>query len=183
VKNGLSEKEGAGSEGVVKGDVANEKDLKNDEIQTTAAQEKSGETGKESALLTTQVDTRAADRTSAAGSKLLPPPKTIIQFGHNSMQLSDEAREKLDKIVEFSSANPVSEIIVEGYSDSLGDPIYNKNLSKMRAEVVKKYLINQGVPGAKIEAVGLGPVNPIASNDTFEGRKLNRRIEISVKVE
>jgi general secretion pathway protein A len=180
VKKGLSEKESAQSEGVVIKDIDDKKDLKNDQIQASTAQEKSGETEKESALLATQDDTGAADRPSAAEAKLLPPPKTVIQFGHNSMQLSDEAREKLDRIVEFSSANPVSEIMVKGYTDLLGHPVYNKNLSKKRAEVVKKYLMSQGVPEAKIEAVGMGPVNPIASNDTLEGRKRNRRIEVTV---
>jgi outer membrane protein OmpA-like peptidoglycan-associated protein len=98
------------------------------------------------------------------------------------MRLSDEAYKKLDSIVDFGLANPVSKIIVEGYTDSLGHPVYNKNLSKMRAEVIKKYLVDKGLPGAKVEAVGMGPQNPIASNETFEGRKMNRRIEIRFEV-
>ncbi len=80
------------------------------------------------------------------------------------------------------SDNPVSEIIVEGYTDSLDDYIYNKNLSKSRADVIKKYLVDKGIPATKIETFGMGPENPIASNETFEGRKLNRRIEIRIKV-
>ena len=125
----------------------------------------------------------AADAASPAGTVPVAPPKTIIQFGHNSMRLSDEAREMLEPIVDFGLSHPVSKILVEGYTDSLGHPVYNKNLSRMRAEVVKKYLVDKGLPEAKIEAVGMGPQNPIADNDTFEGRKLNRRIEISVKVD
>jgi outer membrane protein OmpA-like peptidoglycan-associated protein len=98
------------------------------------------------------------------------------------MQLSDEAYEVLGQIVNFSASNPALKIIVEGYTDSLGHPVYNKNLSKMRAEVIKKYLVDKGILAAKIETVGMGPENPIASNETFEGRKLNRRIEIRFKV-
>ena len=183
VTNGPSEKESAGSEVIVTGDVANEKGPTNDQIQTPAAQEKLDETSDKTVLSAIEGANQKADLASSEDTFALPPPKTIIQFGHNSMRLSDEAREMLDRIVEFSSANPVSEIIVEGYSDSLGDPIYNKNISRMRAEVVKKYLVNRGIPATKIETVGMGPENPIASNETFEGRKLNRRIEISVKVE
>jgi outer membrane protein OmpA-like peptidoglycan-associated protein len=52
----------------------------------------------------------------------------------------------------------------------------------MRAEVIKKYLVDKGLPEAKIEALGMGSQNPIADNDTLEGRKLNRRIEIRFKV-
>ena len=170
-------------EDVVKRDSDNEKGSRNDQMRTTADGEKLDETSKKTALPAIEGETQAAGLSSSEGTVLLAPPKTIIQFKHNSMGLSDEAHEKLEQFVEFSSANPVSEIIVEGYSDSLGHPVYNKNLSKMRAEVVKKYLVNRGVPATKIEVVGMGPENPIASNETFEGRKLNRRIEISVKVE
>jgi outer membrane protein OmpA-like peptidoglycan-associated protein len=52
----------------------------------------------------------------------------------------------------------------------------------MRAEVIKKYLVDKGISAARIETVGMGPKNPIASNETFEGRKLNRRIEIKFKL-
>ena len=51
----------------------------------------------------------------------------------------------------------------------------------MRAEVVKKHLVDKGISAEKIETFGMGPENPIASNETFEGRKLNRRIEVSFK--
>jgi general secretion pathway protein A len=129
-----------------------------------------------------QVDNQTAKLTSSEDIFFLPERKTIIQFGHDSMKLPDEAHEVLDQIVKFSSSNPVSEIIVEGYTDSLGDYIYNKNISKSRADVIKKYLVDKGIPATKIETFGMGPENPIANNETFEGRKLNRRIEIRIKV-
>jgi OOP family OmpA-OmpF porin len=98
------------------------------------------------------------------------------------MQLPRQAHEVLDQIVQFTTSHPGSEIIVEGHTDSVGDYRYNKFLSKSRAEVVKKYLVNRGIPETKIETVGRGSENPIASNNTLEGRKQNRRIEIRVKV-
>jgi OOP family OmpA-OmpF porin len=51
----------------------------------------------------------------------------------------------------------------------------------MRAEVIKKHLVDKGISAANIETAGMGPENPIASNETFEERKLNRRIEVSFK--
>ncbi len=128
-------------------------------------------------------DSQTVDQAYSENSLLSAQRKKVIHFRHNSMQLSDEAYEALDQIIDYSASNPASKIIVEGYTDSLGHPVYNKNLSKMRAEVVKKYLVDKGIPAAKIETVGMGPENPIASNETFEGRKLNRRIEISFKLE
>lgn len=107
----------------------------------------------------------------------------IVEFDYDSMRLSEDAREILDRIVKFSLANPVSKIVVEGYTDSLGDYLYNKDLSKSRADVIKEYLVGGGISETKIETVGRGPENPIADNKTSEGRKLNRRIEISVKVD
>jgi general secretion pathway protein A len=182
-KNSPPEKESPESENVHKGDLDNEKASKNDQTRTTAVQEKSDETGAENVSSAPEGDAPVADAAPPAGAVPAAPPKTIIEFGHNSMRLSDEAHEKLEQFVKFSSSHPESEIIVEGYSDSRGDPIYNQNLSKMRAEVVKKYLVDKGLPAEKIVAVGRGPQNPIADNETVEGRKQNRRIEIRVKVD
>ena len=140
------------------------------------------ETSEKAALSEIEGDKKTADPAYSEDTLLFGQPKRVIYFKHNSMRLSDEAYEVLDQIVDLGSSNPVLKIIVEGYTDSLGHPVYNKNLSKMRAEVIKKYLVDKGIPAAKIETVGMGPENPIASNETYEGRKLNRRIEISFKV-
>jgi outer membrane protein OmpA-like peptidoglycan-associated protein len=110
-----------------------------------------------------------------------PESKTVIQFEHDSMTLPDEAYALLDQVVKLSSSRPGSEIIVEGYTDSFGDYIYNKDLSKSRADVIKEYLVKVGIPSTKIKTFGMGPQNPIASNKTREGRKQNRRIEIRIK--
>jgi general secretion pathway protein A len=183
LKNSLSEKESLKSEDALKGDLDNEKVSKNDQIRTATVHEKLDETSKKSAASATQDDDQTADLTSLDDASFLPQQKAIIQFGHDSLKLPDEAHEILDQIVKFSSSNKVSEIIIEGYTDSWGAYEYNKNLSKSRADVIKKYLVDKGIPATKIETFGMGPENPIASNETFEGRKLNRRIEISVKVE
>jgi general secretion pathway protein A len=181
-KNSGSEKESPESEDLTRGDPDNEKASEKDQKSPTTDQEKLDETSGKSVLSEIEGGDQIADSASSEDTVLFAQSKKIIHFKHNSMQLSDEANEVLDQIVDFGSSRPALKIIVEGYTDSLGDPLYNKNLSKMRAEVIKKYLIDKGISAEKIETVGMGPENPIASNETFEGRKLNRRIEISFKV-
>jgi outer membrane protein OmpA-like peptidoglycan-associated protein len=107
--------------------------------------------------------------------------KSIIYFKHNSNELPPKAYETLDSIVKVTSQRPDLKITVEGYTDSRGDPVYNRRLSKYRADMVKNYLIGNGIAPAKVIAIGRGPQNPIKSNKTFEGRKQNRRVEIQVR--
>jgi general secretion pathway protein A len=109
--------------------------------------------------------------------------KTIIYFDHNSNELPENAYETLDEIVRFTSQRPNLKITVEGYTDSYGNAIYNKQLSQYRADMVKNYLIGNGIAPAKISAHGRGSDNPIKPNATFEGRKQNRRVEIKINSE
>ncbi len=69
---------------------------------------------------------------------------------------------------------------VKGYTDSTGSFEHNQNLSESRAESVARYLMNRGVNQARIRTTGYGPRNPVASNDTAQGRAQNRRVEIDL---
>jgi general secretion pathway protein A len=104
----------------------------------------------------------------------------VVYFEHNSNEIPDQAFESLDRISRFASRNPDSEITIEGFTDSFGNYGYNKTLSKYRADIVKNYFAGQGISLARIKTFGRGPENPIAANDTFEGRKQNRRVEIKI---
>ena len=73
---------------------------------------------------------------------------------------------------------PEAKIIVKGYTDSTGHYRYNVNVSKFRANIIKSYLVGKGVDASKIESLGLGPAQPVATNSTAEGRRENRRVEI-----
>ena len=104
--------------------------------------------------------------------------KFTVRFGYNSEFFSDEAYQTLDMIAQIADQHTDLGIVVKGYTDSLGDYHYNKRLSYSRANLVKSYLTGKGVSPATIETLGLGPENPIKSNDTAEGRNANRRVEI-----
>ena len=109
-----------------------------------------------------------------------PGQKTVVHFKHNSNEIPDQAFESLKRFVRLASKNPESDIIVEGYTDSFGNYQYNKKLSKFRADIIKSYFAGQGIPVSRIKTYGMGPENPIATNNTFEGRKKNRRVEIRI---
>ena len=106
--------------------------------------------------------------------------KAVVHFEHNSNEIPDQAFEALDRIVRYADRNPASEITIEGFTDSFGNYGYNKTLSKYRADIVKNYFAGHGISLARIKTFGRGPENPIAANNTFEGRKKNRRVEVKV---
>ena len=109
--------------------------------------------------------------------------KKIIYFKYDSNTLSPESLEILDKIADFAIHNPKNEFIIKGYTDSIGAYSYNLTISKFRANSVKSYLIAKGVDPSKLATFGLGSQNPIFSNRTAGGRKLNRRVEIELKLD
>jgi len=112
----------------------------------------------------------------------LPDGKIILFFELNSNELPEQEAAKLDRVVGFYSKHPDSQIVIDGYTDSRGDPAYNSHLSKFRADMIKGFFAERGIPESQIKTFGRGPQNPIADNDTAEGRKKNRRIEIRIKM-
>lgn len=104
--------------------------------------------------------------------------RVIIFFPHNSNDLTPEALAALDQIALFMRSNREMKLGIRGYTDSVGSATYNISVSQFRANSIKSYLAGKGVNGALLIAQGFGPKNPIASNDTSEGRQQNRRVEI-----
>ncbi|HJX95297.1 MAG TPA: OmpA family protein, partial [Candidatus Acidoferrum sp.] len=90
------------------------------------------------------------------------------------------ARERLAKVSGIVLAYPSLHVAIEGHTDSVGSDEYNQDLSERRAQSVRDYFVQQGIPSATIEARGFGKTAPIASNDTPEGRQRNRRVELVV---
>ncbi len=100
-----------------------------------------------------------------------------IQFEFDSSVLKTESYATLDKLAkDLRDSNGT--VSLDGYASAEGTEAYNMNLSKDRANAVKQYLVNAGVSASSISATGYGEANPIASNDTEEGRVQNRRVEI-----
>src|SRR5690606_38409488 len=87
----------------------------------------------------------------------------------------------LDQVAEVISALPDGRVVrVEGFSDSDGNAGYNLNLSWRRARSVVEYLVERGVPRARLRYEGFGSESPVAPNDMKEGRALNRRVEFTI---
>ncbi len=98
----------------------------------------------------------------------------------NEFTLRSEAREKLAKLSGILLGHPGLEIEVEGHTDATGRDDYNQKLSEDRAGSVRDYLVEQKVSEDSITAKGFGKTRPVAPNDTAEGRRKNRRVEIVV---
>lgn len=104
-----------------------------------------------------------------------------ILFDLNSAALRPSSRDTLDELGANFRQYPDNKIVVEGHTDSSGTDAYNQQLSERRASTVADYLIDRGVPSSNVIVYGYGEMRPKASNDTAEGRQLNRRVEIRIQ--
>ncbi len=103
-----------------------------------------------------------------------------IFFEFAKATLTDESSHELDRILPYFKKFPNLKIEISGHTDAVGSDEANQTLSEDRANSVREYLIRKGVRIDKIEAVGYGESIPVATNDTDEGRQLNRRVEFKV---
>ena len=104
-----------------------------------------------------------------------------LNFESGSTALTPESRPTVDTLAAILKAYPAVSVDLEGYTDSTGDPAANKKLSLDRAASVKNLLAADGVADSRITTAGNGPENPIASNDSEDGRAKNRRLELVVE--
>lgn len=104
-----------------------------------------------------------------------------IQFEFNSFVLKTSSFAILDKAVAEMKKSPTTKFILNGHSSAEGTPDHNMQLSIDRANAVKSYFINAGLNGSNFTVVGHGEKEPISSNDSEEGRMVNRRTEIKVQ--
>ena len=103
-----------------------------------------------------------------------------VLFDTGKYTLRAGAREKLARVAGILAGHPGLQMLVEGYTDSVGSETSNQQLSEHRATSVRDYLTGAGIPAASVTAKGLGETLPVATNDTASGRQQNRRVELVV---
>lgn len=103
-----------------------------------------------------------------------------LTFETGSATMTADSRVEVDNVAAILKAYPAVKISVDGYTDNTGDAAKNVLLSQARAEAVKARLMVEGIGPDRITTKGWGSANPVATNDTPEGRAQNRRIELSV---
>ena len=101
-----------------------------------------------------------------------------INFDFDKADIKPESQPILDQIVKLLKNNPSLNLMVEGHTDNVGTPLYNKKLSDARAKSVVGALTAQGIDALRLKAVGYGQDKPIADNSTDDGRAKNRRVEL-----
>jgi OOP family OmpA-OmpF porin len=125
-----------------------------------------------------------------------PPAAAVVQYEKNTMAtsalfdfdkavLKEEGKVALHELGDAIKARGarVVDIDIIGHTDSIGSAEYNMGLSVRRAEAVRDYIVSEGIDANIIDVSGEGENNPIASNDTAEGRAENRRVDINVGIE
>lgn len=129
--------------------------------------------------------TAAAAPPPSSGAETAPaaepePERLVLEgilFESGSATLEAESGPRLDRVVEYMTHRPSVRLRIAGHTDNVGNPARNQALSAERAEAVRDYLVAHGIDAGRLEAVGFGDTQPVASNDTEEGRAQNRRIE------
>ncbi|MFO1109478.1 MAG: OmpA family protein [Bradyrhizobium sp.] len=107
--------------------------------------------------------------------------KARIRFETGKADLSPDSLGLLDRLTETALRCPTADIEIAGHTDADGDASQNQTLSERRAQVVADYLVRGGLPANRFTAVGYGSSQPMAGNDTDEGKAQNRRIDFVVK--
>ncbi len=124
----------------------------------------------------------------APAPQAAPPPLPVeerivlrgVNFDSNKAAIRPDAAVTLDEAASILNSNAGGSVSVRGYTDSTGADAYNQSLSERRAASVKDYLVGKGVDASRLTTAGFGEANPIASNDTADGRSLNRRVELNL---
>jgi OOP family OmpA-OmpF porin len=104
-----------------------------------------------------------------------------VNFDFDKADIRPDAAVILDEAASILNDNPGRNVSVAGHTDSVGADAYNQSLSERRAASVKDYLVGKGVDAGRLTTAGYGESNPIASNDTADGRALNRRVELNLE--
>jgi outer membrane protein OmpA-like peptidoglycan-associated protein len=119
---------------------------------------------------------------SRTANGILVKLKEDLLFDVGSDSLKPQALDELNSLGDVLAKYPQDRIQILGFTDSTGSAEFNDELSKNRAEAVRKVLVSRGVGENQAVAIGMGEQNPVASNDTAAGRSKNRRVELHIAV-
>lgn len=103
-----------------------------------------------------------------------------IRFATNKYSIEAASMPELDYLVSLMKARPTMRLKIEGHTDDAGDHFFNMKLSNLRAESVRNYMVRKGIEPKRLFTVGYGETRPTATNETEEGRHLNRRTEFII---
>ena len=103
-----------------------------------------------------------------------------VYFDFDKWFLRPESFVELDRVVKMLEENPAVEIEMSAHTDSWGSDDYNFKLSDNRAKSVVEYILSKGIPSGRIISNGYGETKPVAPNDTYDNRQLNRRVEFTI---
>jgi len=104
-----------------------------------------------------------------------------VLFETNSAELQSGSNTNLDRLVSFLQQYPERRVLIEGHTDNVGNADFNRHLSHRRADAVRSYLIQHGLPTERMSVSGVGMDRPVATNSTAAGRQQNRRVEIIIE--
>lgn len=144
--------------------------------------------GTAGAYIGRNMDRQAAEiEKTVPGATVIPAGEGIIVkfdsgilFGFDQSALTAGAKQNIDNLAASLNKYPNTDIMVIGHTDAKGTDAYNTRLSEERSAAVRAYAVSQGVDMSRLKTVGKGESEPIASNDTEDGRAQNRRVEIVI---
>lgn len=118
---------------------------------------------------------------------IITPPRTFtldnVFFDSGKSSLRAESNKELNELAEYMALKPSLVIEISGHTDNVGVPEANQKLSEDRANAVKQYLEKKGIAAERVTAKGYGDTQPVAYNDTPQGRQKNRRTEVKIITE
>lgn len=140
------------------------------------------------ALIGRQMDKQAEElaedipgaKVERVGEGILVTFESGLLFDFDSDTLRPAARENLRNLAASLEKHPRTNVLLVGHTDAAGSDTYNEGLSRRRSATATSFLSSQGVPRSRIEGVGRGEMEPVASNDSEHGRQQNRRVEVAI---
>ncbi|WP_020396701.1 OmpA family protein [Thiolinea disciformis] len=174
------------TEDKLKREKAKDKQDKNEKSEKSASDAKNDKTDKDNGdKLTVETigkdDEKDKDKNSKDKKKVksIKAARLYFPFRSSRPELADESKDYVESVVTYLKENPKASITLTGHTDNVGDADYNEKVGLKRAEAVKKLLVRQGAPADQIKVDSKGESQAIASNKEEEGRKKNRRVELT----